>query len=85
MWVKSYELEDDFGSVESAENVLKFAVEKIPASETLWLLLIRLIYIKQKDTVRARDQLEQAMKVNQDNPQFLSSSNIWLTAFQVIL
>lgn len=84
LWVKSYELEDDFGSVESAENVLKLAVEQCPASENLWLLLIRLIYIKQKDTVRAREQLEEAMKVNEANPPFLASSNIWLTAFQVI-
>ena len=84
LWVKSYELEDDFGSVESAENVLKLAVEKCPASENLWLLLICLIYIKQKDMVRAREQLEEAMKVNEANPQFLASSNIWLTAFQVI-
>ena len=71
--------------MESAENVLKLAVEKCPASEKLWLLLIRLIYIKEKDTVRAREQLEEAMKVNQANPPFLASSNIWLTAFQVSL
>ena len=85
LWIKSYELEDDFGTVESAEGVLKQAVELCPSSETLWLLLIRLIKKKKKDTTRARAELERAMKVNSENPSFLSSDKIWLTAFQVIV
>ena len=36
-----------------------------------------------EERVEDNEQLEEAMKVNEANPPFLASSNIWLTAFQV--
>lgn len=85
LWIKAYKLEDDFGTAESAEALLRQSVKSCPASESLWLLLIQLKYSKQKDTDGARAVLEEAMKENQTNKTFVSSEKIWLTAYQVDL
>lgn len=83
--MKAYRIEDDFGTTESAEALLRQSVQAVPSSEALWLLLIQLKYSKQKDTNGARAILEDAMKCNQSNKQFVSSEKIWLTAYQVLL
>ena len=85
LWIRAYEIEDDFGTMESAEALLRQAVQAYPASEPLWLLLIQLKYKKQKDCDGARIAVEDAMKANVSNPAILSSERLWLTAFQVYL
>ena len=71
--------------MESAEALLRQAVQACPASEPLWLLLIQLKYKKQKDCDGARIAVEDAMKANSANPVILSSERLWLTAFQVMM
>ena len=85
LWIRAYEIEDDFGTMESAEALLRQAVQACPASEPLWLLLIQLKYKKQKDCDGARIAVEDAMKANVSNPAILSSERLWLTDFQVYL
>ena len=85
MWVRAYELEDDFGTLESAEALLRQAVVACPASEALWLLLVQLKHKKQNDAEGARMVVDQAMKANVGNNSILSSERLWLTAFQVCL
>ena len=46
MWIRAYEIEDDFGTVETAEALLRQAVAACPKSEPLWLLLIQLKFKK---------------------------------------
>lgn len=83
LWVRAYELEDDFGTLESAEALLRQAVTACPASEALWLLLIQLKHKKQNDAEGARMVLDEVMRVNAGNAAILSSERLWLTAFQV--
>ena len=72
MWIRAYEIEDDFGTVETAEALLRQAVAACPKSEPLWLLLIQLKFKK-----------DETLAANAKNPAILSSERIWLTAFQV--
>lgn len=84
LWIKAYRIEEDFGTAESAETLLRQSVQACPSSEALWLLLTQLKLSKQKDSNGARIVLEEAMKANQSNKQFVSSEKIWLTAYQVM-
>ena len=84
MWIRAYEIEDDFGTVESAEALLRQAVTTCATSEKLWLLLIQVKYLKEKDSEGARKVLEDAMSANKLNQEFISSERIWLTAYQVM-
>lgn len=85
LWIKAYRIEEDFGTTESAEALLRQSVQACPSSEALWLLLIQLKYSKQKDSHGARVVVEEAMTANQSNKQFVSSEKIWLTAYQVVI
>ena len=48
--MRAYEIEDDFGTMEAAEGLLRQAVQACSASERLWLMLIQLKYLKEKDS-----------------------------------
>lgn len=83
MWIRAYEIEDDFGTVETAEALLRQAVAACPKSEPLWLLLIQLKFKKERDLPGARSAIDETLAANAKNPAILSSERIWLTAFQV--
>ena len=83
MWIRAYEIEDDFGTVETAEALLRQAVAACPKSEPLWLLLIQLKFKKERDLPGARAAIDETLAANAKNPAILSSERIWLTACQV--
>ena len=80
--MRAYEIEDDFGTVEASEGLLRQAVQACSASERLWLMLIQLKYLKEKDS-EARKAVEEAMAANKLNQEFISSEKIWIAAYQV--
>ena len=82
--MRAYEIEDDFGTVEAAEGLLRQAVQACSASERLWLMLIQLKYLKEKDSEGARRVVEEAMAANKQNQEFISSEKIWIAAYQVV-
>ena len=81
--MRAYEIEDDFGTVEAAEGLLRQAVQACSASERPWLMLIQLKYSKEKDSEGARKVVEEAMAANKQNQDFISSEKIWIAAYQV--
>ena len=81
--MRAYEIEDDFGTVEAAEGLLRQAVQACSASERLWLMLIQLKYLKEKDSEGARKAVEEAMAANKLNQELISSEKIWIAAYQV--
>ena len=81
--MRAYEIEDDFGTVEASEGLLRQAVQACSASERLWLVLIPLKDLKEKDSEGARKAVEEAMAANKLNQEFISSEKIWIAAYQV--